>query len=502
MAKSSFQSWRARPKNTMALFPAAYTVSYASTRACLKEYGLKLRSVIYMIKGADYEIVLETKEDYDKFGAMFVRRFQREPRYLTDLVRWSEARTNLLYEFIRNNFDVRTITRLSNLEIARRYGDYVKAYSAYCFKNIPAWWMGALAAEAELKEYLSAHYSFAHTDEILSVIIDPLEYPSENYNEETSLLIIATRIKSARIRTLSLKNLPPAIQADFLQHCSTYCSLPFGYCNGIVWDKAYFLDRLRVMVKGDPAARLAARRREIRRKTIRRDEIVAGLRLPQAMFNLVVAMRQLAYLQELKKTTQTRSHPILQLIVKPEIGRRVELAVKYLDYLDEREMASVLRAGRVSAAFRKELAWRDSLSVNIIAENRSHWLLGRHAAEFFKINGLMAEIEPTGEVRGIVACPGRARGPIRICPTAQEINKVKTGDILVTAMTTPDFVPAMRRAAAIVTDEGGITSHAAIVARELNKPCIIGTKFATKVFKDGDRVEVDADKGVIRKIVK
>jgi len=58
----------------------------------------------------------------------------------------------------------------------------------------------------------------------------------------------------------------------------------------------------------------------------------------------------------------------------------------------------------------------------------------------------------------------------------------------------------MQRAAAFVTDEGGITCHAAIVAREMKKPCVIGTKIATKIFKDGDIVEVDADKGIVRKI--
>jgi pyruvate,water dikinase len=68
-------------------------------------------------------------------------------------------------------------------------------------------------------------------------------------------------------------------------------------------------------------------------------------------------------------------------------------------------------------------------------------------------------------------------------------------------MTTPDFMPAMERARAFVTDEGGITCHAGIVARELKKPCIIGTKIATQVLKDGDMVEVDADNGII-KIIK
>lgn len=76
--------------------------------------------------------------------------------------------------------------------------------------------------------------------------------------------------------------------------------------------------------------------------------------------------------------------------------------------------------------------------------------------------------------------------------------KFNDGDVLVTCMTTPDFLSIMKKSAAFVTDEGGITCHAAIVARELKKPCIIGTKIATQVLHDGDEVEVDAEKGIVR----
>ena len=67
-----------------------------------------------------------------------------------------------------------------------------------------------------------------------------------------------------------------------------------------------------------------------------------------------------------------------------------------------------------------------------------------------------------------------------------------------TEMTRPEFVPLMKQASAIVTDEGGLISHAAIVSRELKKPCVIATKTATRLFKDGDMLEVDADNGVVR----
>jgi len=75
---------------------------------------------------------------------------------------------------------------------------------------------------------------------------------------------------------------------------------------------------------------------------------------------------------------------------------------------------------------------------------------------------------------------------------------MKEGDILVSISTQPDLLPAMKKAAAFITDQGGVTSHAAIVAREMNTPCVIATKNATKVLHDGDEVDVYADKGIVK----
>jgi phosphohistidine swiveling domain-containing protein len=106
------------------------------------------------------------------------------------------------------------------------------------------------------------------------------------------------------------------------------------------------------------------------------------------------------------------------------------------------------------------------------------------------------------ELKGTAANYGTARGTAKIVKTAYEIDKVKKGDILFAPTTAPSYIIGMKKAAAFVTDEGGITSHAAIVSREMGKPCIIGTKIGTKIFKDGDLVEVDANKGTVRKINK
>ena len=100
-------------------------------------------------------------------------------------------------------------------------------------------------------------------------------------------------------------------------------------------------------------------------------------------------------------------------------------------------------------------------------------------------------------LRGLPASPGIASGPVKVIFSADEIDKVEKGDILVTTMTNPDMVPAMERAAAIVTDEGGPLSHAAIVSRELGIPCVVGTEKATKLLKNGQIVTVDGTKGLV-----
>ena len=98
---------------------------------------------------------------------------------------------------------------------------------------------------------------------------------------------------------------------------------------------------------------------------------------------------------------------------------------------------------------------------------------------------------------GSGASPGIGSGPVKVLKSPKEIGKVKSGDVLVAEMTSPDYVPAMKKASAIVTDQGGMTSHAAIVSRELGIPCVVGTKEATKKLKDGVTATVDGGKGLV-----
>lgn len=104
------------------------------------------------------------------------------------------------------------------------------------------------------------------------------------------------------------------------------------------------------------------------------------------------------------------------------------------------------------------------------------------------------------EIAGNTAFRGKVKGTVKVVNAVSDMTKMEYGDVLVSAQTNPSIIAAMKKSAAIVTDEGGLTCHASIVSREMNIPCVIGTKIATKVLKDGDKVEVDAEKGIIKKI--
>jgi phosphohistidine swiveling domain-containing protein len=113
-------------------------------------------------------------------------------------------------------------------------------------------------------------------------------------------------------------------------------------------------------------------------------------------------------------------------------------------------------------------------------------------------SSLGLSIDNLSIIKGQTAYTGITKGRVVLLKNLQDIKKVNKSDVIVSVMTNITYLPAIKKACAIVTDEGGITCHAAIIGRELKKPCIVGTKIATQILKDGDMVEVDADNGIVR----
>ncbi len=147
----------------------------------------------------------------------------------------------------------------------------------------------------------------------------------------------------------------------------------------------------------------------------------------------------------------------------------------------------------------QDIEWAFEGKKMFIVQSRPITTLGREKIEAVEEKNKEVKENAIGEpiLKGFPANYGMASGKVKIVHNTNELDKVEKGDILVTKMTDPDFVPVMKRAAAIVTDEGGITSHAAIVSREMGIPCIVGTEKATEVLKDNEVITVDAMRGLV-----
>ncbi|MFA4833768.1 MAG: PEP-utilizing enzyme [Patescibacteria group bacterium] len=180
--------------------------------------------------------------------------------------------------------------------------------------------------------------------------------------------------------------------------------------------------------------------------------------------------------------------------VLSEIGRRLGLSLKEVKFMTSEEIYNGLFSGVLDKG---EIKKRVNFSVYYTAKGEHLFYSGEEAKKIVKYIE-PDEIKEVSEIKGQCGARGYAKGVVRIINVIRDMGKMKPGDILVSISTQPDLLPAMKKAAAFVTDQGGVTSHAAIVAREINTPCVIGTKIATKVLKDGDIVEVDADKGLVK----
>jgi phosphohistidine swiveling domain-containing protein len=181
-----------------------------------------------------------------------------------------------------------------------------------------------------------------------------------------------------------------------------------------------------------------------------------------------------------------------------EISLRTKM--KNLEWLSYQEITNFIDGKEIISSNRGKQDW--------VLTKHNNWMLidGVIAVNIKKMFDDYFFNNKKKELTGIIANKGHYVGKAKIIKTIfsdnikKDILKFNKGDILIANTTGPEIMDICQKAGAIVTDEGGITSHAAIISRELKIPCIIGTKIATKVLKDGDYIEVDANKGIVRKL--
>jgi phosphoenolpyruvate synthase/pyruvate phosphate dikinase len=220
------------------------------------------------------------------------------------------------------------------------------------------------------------------------------------------------------------------------------------------------------------------------------------LKLDESGKNLINVAKDFGFSKSYRKDIEYHCNYAYHKLLA-EIGRRFYFTPHQGHYLTPDELIDVLKRKRQVDI--NEINQRIKHCIYLVENGREKLLSGQMAKalrrEFFEQEHKIAD-----DLRGQCAMSGYARGRAKIIMGQEDFHKFAAHNILVSYATNPSFVPLMKIARAIITDQGGITCHAAIVSRELGVPCVIGTKAATKVLKDGDELEVDATNGIIKKI--
>ncbi len=186
---------------------------------------------------------------------------------------------------------------------------------------------------------------------------------------------------------------------------------------------------------------------------------------------------------------------------KIEIIRTADGVEKIAELKEQKANQQVLSSAEIislaNLAVKIEQHYKKPQDIEFAVEKDKIYIVQSRPITTFESKGDVGEIRGSVLLTGLGASPGVASGRVRIIADMADLNKIQTGDILVTKMTNPDMVVTMQKSSAIVTDEGGITAHAAIVSREMGIACVVGTEKATKVLKDGMLITVDGTNGKV-----
>ncbi len=286
------------------------------------------------------------------------------------------------------------------------------------------------------------------------------------------------------------------IDFDVIKHAQEYHWLNNTWADIFCLDKDYFSKLIKKDFKKDIKV-IDRQIRDLReygsRTKNKMKKLIDKYEIPSEMINILELFSVMSDWRDIRKGQMMKINSFAEDFLQ-ELKERSKIEKRYLLYLDPYEVSSIRHLKGLEDGLKK----RGKCCLHYLERIKTKWFTEKQALKFYNL--LQNKIIQSEEVKGVTACRGKASGRIKIIISLDDFFKMKTGDILVTQMTRPEYLPVIKKAGAIITDEGGITCHAAIISRELGIPCVIGTQIATSVLKDGQLVEVDADKGVVKVI--
>lgn len=421
------------------------------------------QNVAFLVDAIDWANLVESLERKYASSTAYLGRFER-----------GFKKFGLGYLRIAKKIAGPPLRGLSNEELGRLYEEYQRSllytsvftWSTFILNNLVA-----EKATGILERYIEKSGRQEEKLEIIEAFLRPVKKAAVfRLQEEVGKL--KGRLTSQKLDNLYLK----------------YRWLSCLDIHNPPWTKSAFRKHLRSLEPQEKRTRISVK------------EAIKELGIRPKDRRYLEMARRFAYIKDARDDFRRQGVFHAQVFFK-EITRRMGIALKEISYLQENEITAFLQEGKKVP--RQIIEERQRGFVLYYDEDKEITCIqGKAVPQVLKDLGVVEQREKTRIVRGAIASRGKVKGRAVVVRGVRDLLKVKEGDIMVAIATHPDYVPAMRLVVGVVTDEGGMTSHAAIVSREFGIPCIVGTRLATTVFKDGDLVEVDAEKGLVRKLEK
>ena len=359
------------------------------------------------------------------------------------------------------------------------------------------------------EKHIKKSKSLMKTSEAFSLLTTPTKVSLLNQEEMESLEVLIQIVADASTKRVISglssydvmpKGLNVKIENTIVEHVRKWKWTPFGY-QGPAYSLADYLNTWQEQIRQriDPVRVLAEKKGWFTATAEKKAKLKKELKISETDSRIFDIGADIVFLKGYRKDCSFHGYFVYDLFLS-EAARRFFLSKNQLQVMNYVDLAEMMKTGKEADVAVLNQRVKGS-AILLYDKGMQSILSGADALEYLKREDKLIEKEVVDttatEMKGVCACHGSATGIIKIVNVPEEMGKMNQGDIMISHTTFPSLVPAMKKAAAIVTEDGGVTCHAAIVSRELGTPCVTGIKGLTKILKDGDRVKVDADKGIV-----
>ncbi len=454
--------------------------------------------------------------DWDEFGTLsaeILKRLKDDSQYINRILDEQKQIWKKSLDFTEK-IRKRDLSELSKEELVALYQELLHYYcQTACIAHLIEVF---IPFDDKLKDKIQEYCQKAgkaNVSEYFTALTQPIRPSFVNEARSSLLQIVKIILGNEKLKNIFSRDEREILQAIkgqetlsiIKKHQNKFYWVRCNYADGKETTIEEFIVEIKSIIKEyvDPVQELRPEEKRYETNAMRKKQVIKdlGIKNPETL-QMIEIMEIMLHLQDDRKKVMITMLCSVSKVLE-QLAETYHLDKKLIMYISAEEITErfLEKITNADLQLRKNgcIFLRKRVKKGKKFTYETILLIGREYEEFRKKLYLEKE-EEIEELHGMCASTGTASGKVRVCRTKEDLLKFKEGEILVAPMTRPEFVQAMKKAAAIVTDEGGITAHAAIVSRELGKPCVIGTKRATRVLKDGDLVEVRANHGLVRKI--